>query len=261
LAVKACGCGKLWNALLLLSVWAASCASAGFKPVDLLIPDFDQRIPHSIAVLPMDNMSPDLDATPLIRPILQQRLIYNGYNCIPLDKIDPILKDQGVMISHDVYMFTPQELGKMLKADAVIYATVTDFNKHYAVFYSDIIVGLKIEMVDTRTGESLWKSEHLSTENTVLASILIASQFKKSEDALAAVAVYNAAFALLSSYRPYAESAIRTAMISLPFGPGTFRVYPWETDQKTWNGDLVNAYLKKGPQIKAYSPNLKEKKK
>ncbi len=61
----------------------------------------------------MDNLSPNLDATPLVRPILQQRLTYKGYRCLALPEVDRILKENGVMVSHDVYMFTPQELGRI----------------------------------------------------------------------------------------------------------------------------------------------------
>jgi len=229
-------------------------ACAGNRPVSALHPDFYQRRPNLIAVLPMDNMSVDLDATPLVRPIVYQRLIYQGYRCLPLDQLDQKLKDNGAMISHDVYMFTPRELGNLLGVDALVYGTVTEFNKHYAFLYSDIIVGLSLEMVDARTGETLWKSEETSTQNTLLDSLFLAARFRQPEQSLAAVLAYNAAFALLSQYRPYAEEAVRGALESLPPGPFGMMFYPWDRDHTVWEDDYVDRWLRFNPLIPAYSP-------
>lgn len=234
-------------------------ACALHKPVSELHPDFEKKKPGLIAVLPMDNMSVDLDATPLLRPIVAQRLSYKGYNCLPLEQVDRLLKENGVMVSHDVYMFTSEELGKILGVDALVYGIVTDFTKHYAFFYSDIIVGLSLQMVDARTGEVLWKDERTSSENTILNSLLIAGSLEKPEDRLVAVLAYNAAFALLSQYRPYAESAVRGALSSLPEGPYGERFYPWDIDNAVWEGDIVDLWLKSTPSIPAYSPRLKKK--
>lgn len=231
------------------------------KNIDIVHPQFYSYLPKTVAVLPMDNLSADLDATPLIRPIVYQRLIYHGYKCLDLKKTDEILKQNGVMISHDVYMFTPQELGKLLGVDALVYGTVTDFTKHYALIYTDIIVGIKLEMVDARTGEVLWKSEHTSTEDTLAESLWVASQYDNERDALIAVLAYNAAFAVLSDYRPYAEEALRKAFSSLPPGPYGRKPYPWDQTHKSWEDDIVELWLTAGSIIATYSPNLKKKKK
>ena len=227
------------------------------KPIDLVNPNFQQHLPQSIAVLPMDNMSPDLDATPLIRPIVQQRMAYKGYNCVPLSRIDSVLKEKGVMVSHDVYMFKPGELGELLGVDAVVYGTVTEFNKHYAVMYADILVGIQLEMVDTRTGESLWKGERVSQENTALLNILLlATQLDEWQKALVEIAIANAAFAALSQYRPYAEDASRQVMMSLPPGPLGERNYPWDFSQATWADDIVIGAMLAAPIIISSSPKM-----
>jgi len=234
---------------------AMVCACAEHKAVDLVSPSFSSRVPNRVAVLPMDNMSTDLDATPLIRPIVQERMIYRGYNCLPLEQVDEVLKEKGVMVSHDVYMFRPQELGQMLGVDAVVYGTVDEFNKHYAVLFADIIVGLKLAMVDTMSGDTLWRSEHSASQNTALNTLLVALQYyDKPADALAAAAAYNAAFAVLSAYRPYAEEAAAQAMASLPPGPMGARPYPWDLNQRALDNDPVLLFMGKSSSITTYSP-------
>jgi len=236
-------------------------ACAYRKPVDLISPDFSARTPRSVAVLPFDSLSTDLDATPLVRPIIYQRMIYKGYNCAPPDQVDAALKAKGAMVSHDVYMFTAQELGEMLSVDAVVYGTVTDFTKHYAVIYADIIVGLKLQMVDTATGEVLWESRHLATENTALDTLLLALQFDEPEKALAAAAAYNVAFAALTAFRPYAETAAAKSLASLPPGPQGQSIYPWDASRSTWEGDQVIILMEHEPVIRTYSPHQRSRRK
>lgn len=222
------------------------------KPVSFLHSEYHQRRPSLIAVLPFDNMSVDLDATQLIRPIVQQRLIYKGYRCVPLEQVDRTLKDNGVMVSHDVYMFKAQELGNLLGVDGLIYGTVTEFNKRYAFLYSDIIVGLKLEMIDAKTGDTLWKDERISSQNTLLDSLLLAINQRSPEESLVAVMAYNTAFALLSQYRPYAEDAVREALLSLPAGPYGESLYPWDINHSVWQDDIVDPWLRSYPLIRAY---------
>ena len=246
-----------WSILLALLVGAVAGACAEMKAVDLVSPNFNSYVPKSVAVLPMDNMSTDLDATPLIRPIVQQRVIFRGYNCLPLEQVDRVLKEKGVMVSHDVYMFKPQELGQMLGVDAVVYGTVDEFNKHYAVIFADIIVSLKLSMVDTMSGNTLWQSQHTATQNTALDTLLIALQhYDKPADALAAAAAYNAAFAVLTAYRPYAEAAAAQAMASLPPGPMGPRPYPWDLNQRFLENDPVFIFMGKSSSITTYSPRM-----
>jgi len=230
-----------------------------YKPIDLVHPDFSLYRPSLVAVLPMDNFSPDLDASPLIRPIVQERIRAKGYNSLPLSQVDTILKENGVLVSHDVYMFTPQQLGKILGVEALVYGTITEFNKRYALIYSDIKVRLRLEMVDARTEQTLWKSEHLSTDNTLLGSLQILLLSDKPKEALPSIMVYNTAYYALVQYRPFAESAVQATLASLPFGPFPSSIYYWSSDEKSLAQDPIIIWLNTEPLIKTHSPNLKKK--
>ncbi len=205
------------------------CGCAGTQvEIDNLHPDYNSLAPGRVAVLPMDNMSVDLDATPLVRPIVNQRILHKGYSSVALDRVDDILKEQGVLISHDVYGFTPQELGQMLGADAVVYGTVTEFTTQYAVIYASVTVGVKLEMADCRTGEVLWQSEHYSSEDTIEETLFIFLTERDIDKAIAKTAAYSTAFAVLESYRPYAERAVKECLYSLPPGHLGASYYPWD---------------------------------
>jgi hypothetical protein len=249
---------SILDGLLCLAACVLMCACAGRQvELDTVHPDYSQLAPGSVAVLPMDNMSADLDATPLVRPIVNQRLDFKGYHVISMDMIDEILKEQGVLISHDVYGFSPQELGEMLGSDAVVYGTVTEFTTKYAVLYASVSVGVKLEMKDCHTGELLWQSEHYAAKDTTAETILILLSERDIEKALGKVAAYNTAFAVLKSYRPYAEQAVKKCMAGLPAGHLGARQYPWDMNPDTFQDDFVSSWLKRDHPIRTYSHGSK----
>lgn len=233
----------------------ASCAELQQVKVETVHPSYSEFAPRTIAVLPMDNMSVDLDATPLVRPIVNSRLAHKGYKVIALDKVDETLKEQGVLISHDVYGFTPGELGEITGADAVLYGTVTEFARRYAVIYASVVVGVKFELVDCRTSEVLWRSERYAGEDTTAETIYILLSEQDIEDALAEVAVYSAAFAALESYRPYAERVVKECLSSLPDGYLGASIYPWDLDPDISDDDMVMRWLEREHEIKTYAPD------
>jgi len=235
---------KLGLALViaLTSVLVTACAAKkdGEGATSALHPNYSELAPRSIAVLPFDNMSTDLDATPLIRPIVAKRLRYMGYQVPDLKRTDEILKEEGVMVSHDVYAFTAQELGQMVGTDAVMFGMVTDFTTKYAGVYASVAVQLRLELVDCRTGEILWQNEARAAENTAIESLLTLLMYHDEiEKGLAVVAAGNAIWAALESYRPYAEKAAAVTLTTLPAGPQGARTYPYDPDDKVNTKGLI----------------------
>jgi len=166
----------------------------------------------------------------------------------------------------------------------LVYGTITEFNKRYALIYSDIKIGLRLEMVDVNTEQTIWKSEHILTDNTLLANleILINSLFTSDdfeealEDALPTIIVYNTAYYALVQYRPFAEELVATSLYPLPLGPFPSQPYFWDEFGDEWekifeqgrkslnpqifSKDPILTWIITEPIIKTYSPNLKKKK-
>lgn len=218
-------------ALALILFALSACPSASSQVTLAVHPDYPELAPRSIAVLPFGNMGPDLDATPLVRPIVAERLRYKGYLVPALSEVDQILKENGVMISHDVHMFTPRELGEMLGVDAAMFGIVTDFTTKFAALYASVAVQLRLELVDCRTGETLWQNEQRAARNTALESIFTFLQFhEQPEKALLLITAQNILFAALEDLYPYAEEAAKRTLAPLPPGPRGERAYPWDRD-------------------------------
>ena len=231
------GCGVF---LLLLACLAGGCPKNDSAVTSAVHPDYAVMAPHSIAVLPFDNMTVDLDATPLIRPIVAERLRCKGYLVPDLEEVDTVLHEAGVLVSHDVYGFSAQELGELLGVDAVMFGTVTDFTTKYAGIYASVAVQIRLELVDCRTGEVLWQNEQRAGRNTAAESLITLLMYHDEiEKGLAVVAAANAIFALLENLRPYCEEAAKRTLASLPPGYLGEQVYPWDRDPNAFDNSTT----------------------
>jgi hypothetical protein len=99
----------------------------------------------------------------------------------------------------------PRELGKLLGTDALLYSTVTQFNTTYLLIYASMTVGARFWLVDAKTGEKIWESDHEVREKK------LGLDSQSLQDTLS--------FAALQAYQPYVEQVVNTCMEKLPNGP------------------------------------------
>jgi hypothetical protein len=170
-----------------------------------LVPDYKSKTPTSVAVVPFKNETVDMDAPNVFRPKLFNIISYKGYVSPPITEIDSKLAEKDIREAGQLNSMTPQEIGKLLNVDAVLYGTVTEWSTTYLVVYASIKVGAKFQLIDTKTGEQLWESEHTVAER----------KFGLDRDSL----IQNVGFAALKRYDPYAQTVINTAFSTLPPGP------------------------------------------
>jgi len=86
-----------------------------------------------------------------------------GYNLVEKFVVDGVLARQDWDVSY-LPKVPPQSLGEALGADAVIFGNLTTWEESYLAIHSSITIGCKIKLVDTRSGEVLWKSNYQKTD-------------------------------------------------------------------------------------------------
>ena len=123
-------------------------------------PYMKDHVPVMVAVLPFVNLSEKKEAVDVLR-----RGFYNHFSSLPfrdmeLHKIDDLLAGAGLTDPDLIAKKTPQELGKILGVDAVVYGTISNFDKFFLVMYSQVAVGAEVKMYDTKTGNFLWSGKH-----------------------------------------------------------------------------------------------------
>lgn len=169
-------------------------------PHHLLVEDYKSRNLRSIAVLPVQNETPHLQAPEIFRPIVHQKIKQKGYESPALSFIDNRLAEKDIREGGQVHSLSPQDLGKLLGVDALLYTTVTEFSTTYLIAYASITVGAKFELKDARTGELLWQADHR-----------VKDMKGGTEQSLK--------FVIQKSYTPYSQKVTDTCLATLPNGP------------------------------------------
>ena len=191
-----------WPFLVSVTIFFLACAGGAPHSV---VPDYKDRMPRSVAVLPVLNETVSLKAPEVFRPILLNKLSMKGYETPALGFIDGRLREKGVREAGQVNSLTPQEIGKLLGVDALLYASVTEFSTTYLLAYASMTVGARFELKDTKTGEKLWDSDHQVKESK------LGLDQKSMGDTMQ--------FAAGQSYVPYAQKVIDESFKTLPNGP------------------------------------------
>lgn len=125
-------------------------------------PYLEKHKPRTIAVLPFLDQSRSEKGLKTVR-----RGFYNHFSSIPykdmeLYRVDRLLRKAGLTDPEVINKTSPQELGKILDVDAVIFGEISNFDKLFAVLYSQVSVGAEIKMYDTKTGHFLWSGRHVA---------------------------------------------------------------------------------------------------
>ncbi|MFC1522892.1 GNA1162 family protein, partial [Elusimicrobiota bacterium] len=124
-----------------------------------------------LAVLPLNNHTTDLDGPIAVRYWFDDRITSKkGYQTMSLVEIDKVLEEMGVTDGGQLGITTAQELGKKLRADAVIYGDLLDFSYKTTGFLNVRKVRARFKMVDCITGEKLWESEGLGANSKAALS-------------------------------------------------------------------------------------------
>lgn len=123
-------------------------------------PYMKDHVPKTVAVLPFVNLSDKKEAVDVMR-----RGFYNHFSSLPfqdmeLYKIDDLLAKAGLTDPDAISKMKPQDLGKILGVDAVVFGSISNFDKFFAVLYSQVSVGAEVKMYDTQTGNFLWSGKH-----------------------------------------------------------------------------------------------------
>src|SRR3990167_7602507 len=151
---------------LLCVVWISGCAF----PRPMMPADPNNPI-KTVAVLPMVNNTNDVEAPEKVREMFVAKLPERCYIFKPISETNQILKDElGITLGSQLDMTNPQELGKKLGVDAVIYGTLFNFEEKTTGVLNIRRVKAGFKLVDIKTGQVVWgrgqgiKSETRMTE-------------------------------------------------------------------------------------------------
>ncbi|MFA5072753.1 MAG: GNA1162 family protein [Nitrospirota bacterium] len=111
-----------------------------------------------VAVLPMRNDTADVEGPDVVRKKMVKALERRSYVVMDIKATDQILRDQmGITLGGQLDMTTPQELGKTLDVEGILYGTLMDFDEVTTGAYNVRKVRAKFKLVNTQTGVTLFQ--------------------------------------------------------------------------------------------------------
>lgn len=153
--------------------------------------NFYTNPPKKIAILPFDNLVGGkyiLNEIPLPRFSSEKEEDWNWtyanrlrrfffghfsareFEDIDMRFIDKVLQELKIYTPKDLDEISPQELGSILGADALIYGKVTDYKNSYYALFAQIRIGLYIKCVSTEDGSILFEGEQKRYDNNILVA-------------------------------------------------------------------------------------------
>lgn len=158
--MKTCRCPMV----LVVMVWILLVIGCASRAQHTLNTDFEKNKAKLIALMPVENRSPDSKAPQLLRIKIFDELYFKGYTKLPLEVIDKKLevlyknenkREKGVV--------APDVVKELTGADAVMYCTLTEGERATGMFYAPVTIAASCELRSTKNGEVLWNANYRST--------------------------------------------------------------------------------------------------
>ena len=125
-------------------------------------PAMEKAKPRTVAVLPFTDVSSSQQGAQAVRRGFYNHFSSTTFRDMELWRVDDLLKKAGLTDAAVINQTPAKDLGKILGTDAIVYGEISNFDKLFAVLYSQVSVGAKLRMYDARTGELLWTGEHVA---------------------------------------------------------------------------------------------------
>lgn len=119
----------------------------------------------TVAILPFQNKTEKKGAEDTLRTCFFTNFSTKGYNLVKLEEIDERLNLAGINAGN-INEEDTFKLGKIVKADALLYGTVTKCSKRFFGVYSQIVIGAEIKLVDAGCSRIIYQADHTETNHS-----------------------------------------------------------------------------------------------
>ncbi len=127
---------------------------------------------QTIAILPMEVADKSQrEAARMFRRTLYANLKESDFDLLEPYLVDGLLRKSGLNHPEKYLQLNPMHLGEVLGVDAVLISRVNKVQRAYLVLHSSIELSVSLQMVDTRTGEILWRAEQTESDFQGLGKI------------------------------------------------------------------------------------------
>ena len=120
---------------------------------------------QTVAILPVETMEKGQKETAaMFRQGLYANLKQSKFNLLERYVVDSLLKRHNLINPAQFIKMNPMEFAEILGVDAVLITRINKVERSYMIVHSSIEIGISAQMVDTRTGEILWRAEQTESD-------------------------------------------------------------------------------------------------
>ncbi len=105
------------------------------------------------AVLPFSDETTSVDGPPLVRQLVHESLKSGGYDLVPLEETDEVLRRHGYSDGGQLAAAKPEQLAAWLGAGRLVYGDLTDFGEIMAGVYNRRMVKGSVRIWETGAPE------------------------------------------------------------------------------------------------------------
>lgn len=157
--------------LLALLALVAGCVETGTKKPGIarhlpnfggdyeVNPEMEKNLPRTVAVLPFWDQSGSKQGSEIVRRGFYNHFSSLGFQDQEFFRTDRVLAMNRLVAPEKAFEADPAELCKLLGVDAVVKGKVENFDKLFAVIYSQVAVGADVAMYG-KDGTRLWSARH-----------------------------------------------------------------------------------------------------
>jgi len=127
---------------------------------------------QTVAILPVETSDPgQKEMAKMFRQGLYANLKQSKFHLLERYVIDGLLKQNKLTDPSTLLAINPMQFGEILGVDAIVFSRINKVERSYLVLHSSIELSVSVQMVDTRSGEILWRAEQTEQDFSGIGKI------------------------------------------------------------------------------------------
>ena len=127
---------------------------------------------QTVAILPIETSDPkQKEMAEMFRQGLFANLKQSKFHLLERYIVDGLLKQNNLTDPSTLLAINPMQFGEILGVDAIVFSRINKVERSYFIVHSSIELSVSVQMVDTRSGEILWRAEQTEQDFSGIGKI------------------------------------------------------------------------------------------
>jgi len=127
---------------------------------------------QTVAILPIETSGAgQKEMAEIFRLGLYANLKQSKFQLLERYIVDALLQQNKLTDPSNFLTINPMQFGEILGVDAIVFSRINKVERSYLVVHSSIELSVSVQMVDTRSGEILWRAEQTEQDFSGIGKI------------------------------------------------------------------------------------------